>query len=176
VSVDARKRAAESVRKPSSAANDTEYDKSGKQLSYAIETMGPLILAIKTKFDERSTSENMLLNKDAFIGMLPGYHCYLFLSLVSFMCVCVCSALCMDLKMKGQPLARAVSALERRENIFGLNQKGIEFPVFISLYSYHCGLRPPVGEDAQDDGAMWLPTVHGEWKKVSPRLMHSPLS
>jgi hypothetical protein len=88
----------------------------------------------------------------------------------------VFSALCMDLKMKGQPLARAVSTLERRENIFGLNQKGIEFPVFISLYSYHCGLRPPMGEDAQDDGAMWLPTVHGEWKKVSLRLMHSALS
>lgn len=63
-----RKRAAESVKRTSSAANDIEYDKSGKQLSYAIETMGPLILAIKNKFDERSTSDHLLPDKDAFIG------------------------------------------------------------------------------------------------------------
>lgn len=48
--------------------NRTDYDTSGKQLSYAIEVMGPIILAIKSKFDARSNSESVLPNKDAFIG------------------------------------------------------------------------------------------------------------
>lgn len=77
----------------------------------------------------------------------------------------------MDLKLMGKSLADAVASLERRENILGINEKGIEFPVFISLYSYHCGLRPPSTSGTtdpldHDEGAFWLPTVHGEWKKV----------
>eukprot|EP00602_Paraphysomonas_sp_CaronLab_P012194 CAMPEP_0185044780 /NCGR_PEP_ID=MMETSP1103-20130426/43620_1 /TAXON_ID=36769 /ORGANISM="Paraphysomonas bandaiensis, Strain Caron Lab Isolate" /LENGTH=2943 /DNA_ID=CAMNT_0027585053 /DNA_START=1363 /DNA_END=10194 /DNA_ORIENTATION=- len=115
----------------------TELNADANQLSFAVEAMGSLILAIKNKFDEH-TGGSPLLSKDSAIALL------------------------MDLCLKGSTLAKCIAVLDRTINM-GMDFPAF-LSVYSACVGLKA---PPFYPSTDsNNGSMWVPTSRGIWDKL----------
>lgn len=171
--------AAESLSEVSTHDNDPSMSPAGEnkptsenydansQLAYAIERIGPMVLAMKNKFDEYC-GDKVELNEQNSIGkpldMLVNH------TVDSNASMCGLSAFLMDLGLKGPHLAACLAELE--SSLLDSTSTGIEFSAIVILYSRHSGLRVPSSyrpgdKKDRDKASICVPTTTGLWDEVN---------
>ena len=116
------------------AAASRRYKPSEVDVSLVLDRMGHLVLAVKQLFD-RSASEAGLVRAQP-----------------------EATAMLLELGLRGDHLTSATAALD------ALAEAGtplLDFPSFLSLYAFYCGLSAPKKNDL-----LWAPGPGGLWREV----------
>jgi hypothetical protein len=127
-------RAAAATTAAAAAAASRRYKPSEVDVSLVLDRMGHLVLAVKQLFDRSASEAGMVRAQPEATAML------------------------LELGLRGDHLTSATAALD------ALAEAGtplLDFPSFLSLYAFYCGLSAPKNNDL-----LWAPGPGGLWREV----------